>query len=113
MLTACQQSHQQQENSPAVNIPVYEFNGISASARLTGRLTLKNGCLYADDSLLIFPENQVKWDELSQTLTYKGRSYQVGQQVDFSGGNGDFKQNSDRIKHLNQQCIEKYVWFVG
>lgn len=96
-----------------MSIPVYEYNGISATARLTGVLSLKNGCLYGDGSLLIFPENLVKWDEVNQILTYKDQNYRIGQQIDFAGGNGNFKQNAHRIKHLKPQCIEEYVWFVG
>ncbi|WP_051526649.1 hypothetical protein [Alkanindiges illinoisensis] len=123
LLTACQQpsqpqqsqqpQSQQQASKATVNIPVYEYNGISASARLTGILTLKNGCLYADGSLLIFPENLVKWDEVNQILTYMNRNYRIGQQVDFAGGSGKFKKNANRIKYLNPQCTEEYVWLVG
>lgn len=119
LLAACQQPQQpeqlqqQSTSKPTVNIPVYEFNGISASARLTEVLTLKNGCLYGGDSLLIFPENLVKWDEVNQILIYNDQSYRVGEQIDFVGGNSNFKQDAYRIKHLNQQCIEEYVWFVG
>lgn len=123
LLSACQQPSQpQQSQQPqsqqhvsraTVNIPVYEYNGISASARLTGILTLKDGCLHADGSLLIFPENLVKWDEVNQILTYKDQNYRIGQQIDFAGGNGNFKKNAHRIKHLKPQCTEEYVWFVG
>lgn len=123
LLSACQQpsqpqqsqppQSQQQASRPTVNLPVYEYNGISASARLEGILTLKNGCLYADGSLLIFPENLVKWDEVNQVLTYENQNYRIGQKIVFAGGNGKFKQNANRIKHLSPQCTEEYVWFVG
>lgn len=112
-LTQPAQSQKQPASSPTVNIPVYEFNGTSASARLTGELTLKNGCLYGAGSLLIFPENLVKWDDVNQTLSYNDQNYRIGQKIDFAGGNGNFKQNAHRIKHLNPQCTEDYVWFVG
>lgn len=121
LLNACQhprqpqpqQSQQQPASKPTVDIPVYEFNGISASARLTGILTLKNGCLYGDGSLLIFPEDLVKWDEVNQILSYNDQSYRIGEQIDFAGGNSNFKQDAYRIKHLKPECNEEYVWFVG
>lgn len=73
-------------HKPKVVIPVYEFNGISASARLSGKLTLKNGCLYGADSLLVFPENWMKWDDKNQILTYKDQTCRIGQEFVFAGG---------------------------
>lgn len=98
---------------PQVSIPVYEFNGISASARLSGKLTLRNGCLYGADSLLVFPENWVKWDDKNQILTYKDQTYRIGQEFVFAGGNSKVRDNVPRIKNLEARCKEEYVWLVG
>ena len=98
---------------PKVIIPVYEFNGISASARLSGKLTLKNGCLYGAESLLVFPENLVEWDDENQILTYKDQTYRIGQEFVFAGGNSKVGDNVPRIKNLSARCKEEYVWLVG
>jgi hypothetical protein len=100
-------------HKPKVIIPVYEFNGISASARLSGKLTLKNGCLYGAESLLVFPENLVKWDDKNQILTYKDQTYRIGQEFVFAGGNSKLGDNVPRITNLSVQCREEYVWLVG
>lgn len=100
-------------HKPQVSIPGYNFNGISASARLTGELTLNNGCLYGAESLLVFPENLANWDEQSQTLTYGGQTYRLGQQIDFSGGNSKYGDGVPLIKNLSAQCRKDYVWLVG
>lgn len=104
-------SNEYQESQ--VSIPVYEFNGISASARLSGKLTLKNGCLYGAESLLVFPENWVTWDDKNQILTYKDKTYRIGQQIDFAGGNSKITDNVPRIRNLSARCKEEYVWLVG
>lgn len=100
-------------HKPKVIIPVYEFNGISASARLSGKLSLKNGCLYGAESLLVFPENWVEWDDKNQVLTYKDQTYRLGQEFVFAGGNSKLADNVPRIKNLSAQCREEYVWLVG
>jgi len=61
LLTACNQQVQSKQFS-SVKIPSYQFNGISASARLTGPLQLKDECLYVNDVLVVFPDRSTEWD---------------------------------------------------
>lgn len=118
LLTACQQpsqpqQSQQQASRPTVSIPVYEFNGISATARLEGTLLLKNGCLFLNELLLILPEGNFNWDDQQQVLTLYGNTYKVGQHVVFGGGGGNYKRDAGRIKQLAKQCKTDYIWFAG
>lgn len=123
LLSACQQpSHpqqsqqpqsQQQASRPTVSIPVYEFNGISATARLEGTLLLKNGCLYLNELLLILPEGNFNWDDQQQVLTLYGNAYKVGQHVVFGGGGGNYQRDAGHIKQLSKQCKTDYIWFAG
>lgn len=119
LLAACeqpqqpQQSQQQPTSKPTMNIPVYEFNGISATARLEGTLLLKNGCLYLDEILPILPEGNFNWDDQQQVLTLYGNAYKVGQRAVFGGHPGNYQQDAGRIKQLSKQCKTEHIWFAG
>lgn len=117
LLTACnQQVQSKQEKSEyfsSVKIPSYQFNGISASARLRGPLQLKNECLYVNDILIVFPDRSAEWNAKNQTLTYKGEKIALGEELDIAGGFGQFERDSQRIQNLNTLCDHKSIWFAG
>ncbi|WP_436897677.1 hypothetical protein [Acinetobacter gyllenbergii] len=98
ILTACQrQTPNEQENndqSRSVKIPVYQFNGVSASARLQGTLQLKGECLYVDDTLIIFPEQSAHWDAQHQTLTYNDKKIALGEEIVIGGGNSQLESET-------------------
>lgn len=107
--------HQQEANDStnAVKLPVYQSNGISASARLKGALQLKQECLYVNDILIIFPEHTAQWDSEKETLSYKGKHISLGSELDIAGGFGNFQQDNLRIKHLSPMCDHQNIWFAG
>jgi hypothetical protein len=107
--------HQQEANDStnAVKLPVYQYNGISASARLTGILQLKQECLYVNDILIVFPEHSAQWDAEKNTLSYKGQHIGLGGTLDIAGGSGNFEQDNLRIKHLSPMCDHQNIWFAG
>src|SRR6187549_3961628 len=60
-------------------------------ALLEGRLALENGCLYvvrsdAERTLPVFPSALASWDAATQTLTYNGETYAVGDEIAAAGG---------------------------
>jgi len=112
LLAGCQRQ-EANENTSVVKLPVYEFNGISASARLTGILQLKQECLYVKDILIIFPEHSAQWDSEKDTLSYKGKLIAIGNELDIGGGFGNFEQDNLRIKHLSPMCDHQNIWFAG
>ncbi|MCG9492246.1 hypothetical protein MCL36_06840 [Acinetobacter pittii] len=112
LLTGCQQQ-EAGEDMNAVKLPVYQSNGISASARLKGALQLKQECLYVNDILIIFPEHTAQWDSKKQTLSYKGKHIAIGSELDIAGGFGNFQQDNLRIKHLSPMCDHQNIWFAG
>ncbi|MDQ9947913.1 hypothetical protein RFW85_00925 [Acinetobacter sp. 12966] len=107
--------HQQEANddTDAVKLPVYQFNSVSASARLKGILQLKQECLYVNDILIIFPEHTAQWDSEKESLSYKGKHIAPGNELDIVGGGGDFEQDNLRIKHLSPMCDHQNIWFAG
>ncbi|EMN2537219.1 hypothetical protein RZ964_002599 [Acinetobacter baumannii] len=117
LLAACQQQvPSKQENNDqlrSVKIPVYQFNGISASARLRGPLQLKNECLYVNDVLIVFPERSAEWDAKNQTLTYKGEKIALGEELDLVGGSGQYELDNHQIKNLSPSCDHKSLWLAG
>lgn len=117
LLTACnQQVQSKQEKSEqfsSVKIPSYQFNGISASARLTGPLQLKDECLYVNDVLIVFPERSAEWDAKNQTLTYKGEKIALGEELDLVGGSGKYGLDNHQVKNLSPSCDHKSIWFAG
>lgn len=112
VLTGCQQQ-EANENASAVKLPVYQSNGVSASARLKGILQLKQECLYVNDILIIFPEHSAQWDAEKETLSYKDRHIRLGSELDIAGGSGNFEQDNLRIKHLSPMCDHQNIWFAG
>ncbi|QXA09597.1 hypothetical protein I6L27_08725 [Acinetobacter pittii] len=112
LLTGCQQQEAGNDMS-AVKLPVYQSNGIYASARLKGALQLKQECLYVNDILIIFPEHSAQWDSKKQTLSYKGKHIAIGSELDIAGGFGNFQQDNLRIKHLSPMCDHQNIWFAG
>jgi len=112
LLTGCQQQ-EANENASAVKLPVYQSNGISASARLKGILQLKQECLYVNDILIIFPEHSAQWDAEKETLSYKDKHIRLGSELDITGGSGNFEQDNLRIKHLSPMCDHQKIWFAG
>lgn len=112
LVTGC---HQQEANDStnAVKLPVYQFNGVSASARLKGNLELKQGYLYVKDILIVFPEHSAQWHAEKSTLSYKGQQIGLGSTLDITGGSGDFEQDNLRIKHLSPMCDHQNIWFAG
>lgn len=112
VLTGCQQQ-EANENASAVKLPVYQSNGISASARLKGILQLKQECLYVNDILIIFPEHSAQWDSEKETLSYKDKHIRLGNELDITGGSGNFEQDNLRIKHLSPMCDHQKIWFAG
>ncbi|WP_447511696.1 hypothetical protein [Acinetobacter geminorum] len=117
LLAACQQQvPSKQENNDqlrSVKIPVYQFNGISASARLRGPLQLKDECLYVNDVLIVFPERSAEWDAKNQTLTYKGEKIALGEELDLVGGSGQYELDNHQIKNLSPSCDHKSLWLAG
>lgn len=117
LLAACQQQVpsklENKDQLSSVKIPVYQFNGISASARLRGPLQLKNECLYVNDILVVFPERSAEWEAKNQTLTYKGKKIALGEELDLVGGFGQFERDSQRIKNLSTSCNHQSIWFAG
>ncbi len=117
LLAACQQqvSGKQENNDQprSVKIPVYQFNGISASARLTGPLQLKDECLYVNDVLIVFPERSAEWDAKNQTLTFKGEKIALGEELDLVGGSGQYAFDNHQIKNLSASCDHKSIWLAG
>lgn len=112
LLTGCQQQ-EANENTSAVKLPVYQFNGVSASTRLKGILQLKQECLYVNDILIIFPEHTAQWDSEKGTLSYKGKHISLGNEINITGSFGDFEQDNLRIKHLSPMCDHQNIWFAG
>ncbi|MGR2826289.1 hypothetical protein FY048_12305 [Acinetobacter sp. 1124_18A] len=112
LLTGCGQQ-EANENTSAVKLPVYQSNGVSASARLTGILQLKQECLYVNYILIIFPEHSAQWDSEKEALSYKGRHIAIGNELDIAGGSGDFERDNLRIKHLSPMCDHQNIWFAG
>ncbi|KHN66526.1 hypothetical protein AV645_02835 [Acinetobacter calcoaceticus] len=112
LLAGCQRQ-EANENTNAVKLPVYESNGVSASARLRGILQLKQESLYVNDILIIFPENTAQWDSEKDTLSYKGKLIAIGNELDIGGGFGNFEQDNLRIKHLSPMCDHQNIWFAG
>ncbi|WP_252060069.1 hypothetical protein [Acinetobacter sp. AHP123] len=112
LLTGCQQQ-EANENTSAVKLPVYQSNGISASARLKGILEQKQECLYVNDILIIFPEHSAKWDAEKEALSYKDKHIRLGSELDIAGGSGDFERDNLRIKHLSPMCDHQKIWFAG
>lgn len=112
LLAGCQRQ-EANENTSVVKLPVYESNGISASARLTGILQLKQECLYVNDILIIFPEHSAQWDSEKDTLSYKGKHIALDSELDIGGGFGNFEQDNLRIKHLSPMCDHQNIWFAG
>lgn len=117
LLTACnQQVQSKQEKSEhfsSVKIPSYQFNGISASARLRGPLQLKNECLYVNDILIVFPDRSAEWNAKNQTLTYKGEKIALGEELDLVGGSGQYAFDNHQIKNLSASCDHKSIWLAG
>lgn len=112
LVTGCQQQ-EANENTSAVKLPVYQSNGISASARLKGILEQKQECLYVNDILIIFPEHSAQWDSEKEALSYKGKHILLGSELDIAGGSGNFEQDNLRIKHLSPMCDHQKIWFAG
>nr|WP_174506104.1 hypothetical protein [Acinetobacter sp. Marseille-Q1620] len=114
-LAACQQQakNKRQVNETKVQIPVYKTTGVIQSARLEGKLQLKNNCLYINDLLIIFPENSATWDNEKQILSFKDQNIALGEIAVIAGGSGDFNRDKERIKNLNPTCDHSYIWFTG
>lgn len=117
LLTACtQQAQNKQEKSEqfsSVKIPSYQFNGISASARLRGPLQLKDECLYVNEVLIVFPDRSAEWNAKNQTLTYKGEKIALGEELDLVGGSGKYAFDNNQIKNLSPSCDHKSIWLAG
>lgn len=117
LLTACtQQAQNKQEKSEqfsSVKIPSYQFNGISASARLRGILQLKDECLYVNEVLIVFPDRSAEWNAKNQTLTYKGEKIALGEELDLVGGSGKYAFDNHQIKNLSASCDHKSIWLAG
>ncbi|WP_433847004.1 hypothetical protein [Acinetobacter proteolyticus] len=117
LLLACQRQvpSEQEKNEPlnAVKIPVYQFNGVSASARLKGPLQLKGECLYVDDTLIVFPELSAHWDAQHQILTYNDKKIALGEEIVIGGGNSQLESETRPVKNLSPSCKQQSVWFAG
>ncbi|WP_227555314.1 hypothetical protein [Acinetobacter lactucae] len=117
LLAACQQqvSDKQEKNDQlaSVKLPVYQSNGVFASARLRGPLQLKQECLYVNDILIIFPEGYAEWDPKNQILTFNDKKVALGEEIDLAGGFGQFERDSKRVKNLSSLCEHKSIWFAG
>ena len=60
-------------------------------ALLTTTLVLNAGCLTGSDgTLLAFPETLGSWDANTNTLTYGGDTFHLGDTINAGGGNGEF-----------------------
>ncbi|WP_413784444.1 hypothetical protein [Acinetobacter sp. AC1-2] len=117
LLAACQQqvSDKQEKNDQlaSVKLPIYQSNGVFASARLRGPLQLKQECLYVNDILIIFPEGYAEWDPKNQILTFNDKKVALGEELDLVGGFGQFERDSKRVKNLSASCDHKSIWLAG
>lgn len=117
LLTACNQQVQsnQEKNDQlaSVKLPVYQSNGVFASARLRGPLQLKQECLYVNDILIIFPEGYAEWDPKNQILTFNDKKVALGEELDLVGGSGKYEFDNRQIKNLSASCDHKSIWLAG
>ena len=80
-------------SSSDANDPViwydWSASGPSMSALLTTKLELNDGCLMgSDDQYLAFPRDFGTWNADTNTLTYGGKDYAVGDTINAPGGGG-------------------------
>lgn len=73
-------------------LATYEWDGGDRmQAGLEGTLTLENGCVYVVSpdghrTLPVFPADRVGWDARTETLTYGGSDYAMGDEIAAGGG---------------------------
>jgi hypothetical protein len=109
----------QRTNSPApVAIPTWPFNGLTASARLTGTLRREGRCLVVrggagEVTALAFPPGQARWDGEGEVLVFKDRRYAIGSKVDLAGGYHRRSDTSLKVTGLPDECPGESVWLAG
>jgi hypothetical protein len=90
--TPSEQSREMEGAPSAAEVKLGRWTKIGPSllARKTGMLTVRDGCLMIDNAngpatLPLFPY-EATWDASTQTLSYSGSTYRVGDTITVGGG---------------------------
>ncbi len=91
-------------------VAVYDAHGVSGDPLdVTGTLRISDTCvtvpMHGEYVAVVFPQNEVRWDSATSTLTYLGHPYRDGDPIALVfGGEGG------RPKNLSQECpVGRYV----
>lgn len=104
------QPTRQQESAPFV-VSLSKLSHIGNSARLTGALNHKNGCLYIDDYLIVIGSIYIKWQNDPFWIgNNQGEKFQLGDKVSISGSQTDFDTIYDNFP--NQKCNSDKIWLT-
>ena len=99
--------------SVTVTVPVYTPTGLSAAARIEGRLAMRGLCRGIETggggfAVPAFPEGSASWD--GQALTFKGRRTRLGEAIELGGG---FRgTDGPEVRGLAPECAGS-VWMAG
>jgi hypothetical protein len=81
-------------------------------AALSGTLKISNGCLVigsaggGNDTMIAFRGGEYSWDNQAGTLTYRGKSYKIGDAVNFGGG--DFNTGDSKVDTAARAALFAY-----
>ena len=98
-------------------IATYDASSGGMSAAAVGVLVLDKGCLYieAPDGghryLPVFPD-EVSWN--GERLEHDSRSYALGDEITFSGGQVDVDGATPEDLHIPEACVvDDVLWLVS
>jgi hypothetical protein len=94
------------------------------SAALSGTLKISKGCLVIGslgsetDSMIAFRGGEYFWNNQTSTLSYLGKNYKIGDEVNFGGGDfntGDPKVDTEaKAAIFAYDCdVSKFIFFVN
>lgn len=103
----------------SVRLPTYKASDISAADRLEGTLGRVGDCLVVtigastNGFIPLFPEGRVRWDSDRNSLILNGRSYKIGDSVDFGGGSlGRDAKTIEITGEIPLECPKMNYWMV-
>jgi hypothetical protein len=102
--------------TPVLGMNEFDPQGGGMEALVGGTLIVEGSCVYIESgagnrTAPIFPYESAKWED--DGLVFSGKRYEVGEPIQFGGGERPFRNLGTLHQDLLPECRTPKVWIVA
>jgi len=114
--SAVSPTNQNAAPTPVLGMSEFDPQGAGMAALAGGTLIVEGSCVYIESdagnrTAPIFPYESAKWED--DGLVFSGKRYEVGEPIQFGGGERSFRNLGTLHQDLLPECRTPKVWIVA